>query len=439
MKSILIYSGHCEIVGGDAKYIFELINTIPKSLYKLKIITDVNTLFKDRADQWLIRKDVSIEYLNTSPTIFKLALHDRIFNRIEEKLRRINFFNWLFTGKGRFNMYYLFRKLWELITLFRFRQDMHNIILFWSYFKKHSSSYDIFHYNNGGYPGKRAGLIALTIAKIFNLKTLMTVHNFPLQKRKFSPMEMLFDYFVRKNCDMILTASKCIEDKLKKDRGFLKIMTIYVGVDSEYKLMTYEEILSYKKKLGISNNEKVLLLCANISEERKGHRVLLRSLKKILPLFPKIKLIFVGDGVLKDSISLEAVKLGLNNNVLFLGHRQDIDSLNCISDIAIIPSIGFEATPYTIKEAMKYSKPVITTRAGGCAEAVVDNETGILVEQGDDITLAEAILKLLSDSDLSCKMGSEGRKLFLKRFRIEETTREHLDVFDKLIAPKIDL
>ena len=68
-KNILFYSGHCEIVGGDAKYIFELISNLNSDKYNIKVYTDINPILEKRSGQWL-SKNISVHYLDTRPRLF---------------------------------------------------------------------------------------------------------------------------------------------------------------------------------------------------------------------------------------------------------------------------------------------------------------------------------------------------------------------------------
>jgi glycosyltransferase involved in cell wall biosynthesis len=119
--------------------------------------------------------------------------------------------------------------------------------------------------------------------------------------------------------------------------------------------------------------------------------------------------------------------------VRFLGHRSDIAEINACVDVAVVPSIAFEGIPYTIREAMRAAKPVITTDAGGCDEAIVDQISGILVEQKNHLALANAILQLLGNPEKRKCMGEQSRKLFFERFFLPNKVEEHTALYQKLM------
>ncbi len=141
----------------------------------------------------------------------------------------------------------------------------------------------------------------------------------------------------------------------------------------------------------------------------------------------------VGDGIKRIEFENLATSLGLSDAILFLGHRSDVAELNEIADIALAPSIAFEGIPYTIREAMRSAKPVITTDAGGCDEAVENGVNGFIVPQKSVSELAKALLTLLKDPELQKKMGQNSRKLFEEKFLLSDKVKEHEALYENII------
>ena len=99
------------------------------------------------------------------------------------------------------------------------------------------------------------------------------------------------------------------------------------------------------------------------------------SFNKISTIFPQAKLLIVGDGELKSNLLKLCAELGLDNKVLFLGHREDVPSLFNLMDIFILSS-RLEGCSISILEAMASEKPVVVTRVGGNPELVLEGKTG---------------------------------------------------------------
>jgi glycosyltransferase involved in cell wall biosynthesis len=121
----------------------------------------------------------------------------------------------------------------------------------------------------------------------------------------------------------------------------------------------------------------------------------------------------VGDGPLRPAVESEARAAA--GRVHVLGERRDVDDLLAASDAACLVS-DTEALPMAILEAMSAGLPVIASNVGGIPDAVVDGETGILVEGGDDEALAAALAALASDRARSSSLGAAGRERYEQMF-----------------------
>ena len=78
-QKIIIYSGHNELVGGDAKYIVDLLNNINLDNYEIIFYTDENKYFKKKFAQILINS-ISVKYISTRPYLFKKFIFSRWYN-----------------------------------------------------------------------------------------------------------------------------------------------------------------------------------------------------------------------------------------------------------------------------------------------------------------------------------------------------------------------
>lgn len=431
-KKILFYSGHCEIVGGDAKYIFQLINKLDIKDFQDSLYTDINPVFEQRAQQWL-KKDVPVHYLDTKPRLFHKDIFESFLDKqaLEKTPRFLKTaLSRVFTLKvGGIPFYRLFRRFLKVFLLTRFREDLHNFLLFYRIFKAEKP--DIFHFNNGGYPGKRAGLWAIPAARLCGVPNIiMTIQNLPMQKAWYRPSDLIFDFMMAHYCDRIITVSEKLRQCMASEHSYPleKSQTVFHGLD-DLTPPTAEIILQKKNSLNLPQNAPLLLIVSNIDEDRKGHAVLFQALETVIQKHPQVILLVVGDGSLRPHLETLVRSSKISNNVRFLGHRSDIAEINSMIDIAIVPSIAFEGIPYTIREAMRAGKPVITTDAGGCDEAIVDQVSGILVEQKNHDQLAKAINDLLDHPEKRIKMGEKSRELFLARFFLDNKVKEHLEIY----------
>jgi glycosyltransferase involved in cell wall biosynthesis len=99
---------------------------------------------------------------------------------------------------------------------------------------------------------------------------------------------------------------------------------------------------------------------------------------------------------------------------------------------SLVPESGdSEGTPVSILEAGASGMPIVATKHGGIVDAVLHDETGFLVEEGDVEGMAEYMYLLLSDSELANQLGQQGRKHVNQNFNIEDSIRNLKDVLDR--------
>jgi glycosyltransferase involved in cell wall biosynthesis len=135
----------------------------------------------------------------------------------------------------------------------------------------------------------------------------------------------------------------------------------------------------------------------------------------------------VGEGPQESYLrAIEGVEL--------LGDREDVPDLLARSDVFVLSTLS-EGMPMSILEAMAAGLPVVASAVGGIPEVVVDGETGLLVPPRDAAALAEALRRLLDDPELRRQMGAAGRARAEEHFDVARSGREHLALYERLLAP----
>lgn len=438
-RRVVIYSGHCEIVGGDAKYLFELLEHLDRTRFDVSVFTDLNPAFKGRAAKLLGTAD-SITYLSTRPRLFPRSRVEEWYRSIQRRQASQPWSRPLFRAlshrwRGREVYRYVRRAAWAAGDWLRGgppADALQNARIFLRIFGA-AGRVDVFHFNNGGYPAKRAGLLALVIARWAGVQTvLMTCHSLAEPRRGFGLWDRLLDWAVARSCTLVIAASEAGRQGLIHLRGFPpgKVRTIYCGLE-DVEPASRERVGALRASLGLTDSTLALLMVGNLDWEGKGFEPMFRALAHVRTRLPDVRLLLAGDGEPARRADLERLveQLGLQGAVQFLGFRTDIADLNAAADIAVAPATGFEATPYTVKEAARAARPIITTSRGGCPEGVEDSVTGIIVPPGDPEALAEAVWALAADPALRTRMGVAGRRLFHARFLLADKIREHEDLY----------
>ncbi len=158
---------------------------------------------------------------------------------------------------------------------------------------------------------------------------------------------------------------------------------------------------------------------------QKDQSLLLRAFAKIER---PAKVVFVGDGPTLPSLTAEAERLMIRDQVEFLGRRFDIAEILARAQIFALPS-HWEGFPLSILEAMRGGLPVVASDVGGVSEALLDGETGFLTDRGDVDQFSARLSTLLDDPALRRRMGDAGRKRYQANFTLEHMLKKTLAVY----------
>ena len=154
--------------------------------------------------------------------------------------------------------------------------------------------------------------------------------------------------------------------------------------------------------------------------DRKGRWIFLEAASKVLKETDALFLWLTP--TLPDASDLETIeeygvgeafRIVLSKDVGI--RRRDILSFFRVADVFALPSY-VEGLPIALLEAMALGVPSVSTNVNGIPEAIIDEETGLLVAAGDAEALSKAIIRLLKDKQLSLKIGAAGRKFAIERF-----------------------
>jgi glycosyltransferase involved in cell wall biosynthesis len=161
-----------------------------------------------------------------------------------------------------------------------------------------------------------------------------------------------------------------------------------------------------RTKLGIAPDVPVIGCVARL-DPVKNHPMLLRAFKRLLAELPTARLLFVGEGPLGSQLQVEASHMNLSGSVSFVGSVADTALIYREFDVFALGSLS-EGTSISILEALASGVPVVATAVGGNT-ALLAPDCGLLVPSDDDTRMAEAIVRVLRDGDLSNALARRGR------------------------------
>jgi glycosyltransferase involved in cell wall biosynthesis len=162
---------------------------------------------------------------------------------------------------------------------------------------------------------------------------------------------------------------------------------------------------------------------------------LLEAAKKIIKEQADTRFVIVGDGPLKNQLILDLKNTNLSGNFKLLsGLTEDVLlAVYGCADVFVLPSVQ-EGQGIVLLEAQAAGKPVVAFNIGGVNEAVLNGETGLLVERGSIAELADALLNLLSDKSSREKMGEAGRRFVMENFTWDICAQKMLAVYREALA-----
>lgn len=272
------------------------------------------------------------------------------------------------------------------------------------------------------------------VGKIARIPVLIsTEHTVATVKTR---LQKTIDYILSKVTDKIIAVSNRVRDSHIKEEGIIseKFITIYNGIepwDSSNKMINiYKQQLL--KELCIFPDNYIITTIGRL-EPPKGYDILLKAIPIVLKVNPKSRFLIVGDGYLKTNLETVVEKLKIKENVVFTGLRNDVRNILAISDLCVIPSIR-EGFSITLLEAMSVGRPIVATDVGGNAEAVIDRESGIIVQPGDPVALANGIITVLKDKKMAEELGIKAQKRFEEFFTIHKMIDETKRLYESLYS-----
>ncbi len=189
-----------------------------------------------------------------------------------------------------------------------------------------------------------------------------------------------------------------------------------------------------RKKWNIPANARVLGTVANL-RPAKGHRILIEAAKKVLAEFPDTVFVWVGDGDLRQELSREISRQGLDKNFRLVGFAQDTQPYYAMFDIFVLPSL-WEGLPLAFMEAMSLGLPIVVTKAGGVPEIATDSQDCLLVEPNDADALAAALTDLLRSPEKSERLGMQAKARFAHENSLDACVRQIQDLYSSCLREK---
>lgn len=214
-----------------------------------------------------------------------------------------------------------------------------------------------------------------------------------------------------------------------------KVVTIHNGIDVARIAPQPEERRSeLVESFGLPPTRRFVTIVANMRHVMKDQATFLRAAQLVQKAVPESGFVLAGEGEQTESLRQLAAELGIDQATFFIGRCSRVSDLLSISDVCVLSSKGVEGFSNSILEYMAAARPVVATDVGGAREAIVEAETGYVVQPEDFETMAQRIISLLQEPERARAMGAQGRKRVQEQFSCEAQLRRVEDVYDKLLS-----
>jgi L-malate glycosyltransferase len=210
---------------------------------------------------------------------------------------------------------------------------------------------------------------------------------------------------------------------IRRDR----IVVIPNGVEELVPVRARDEV---RHELGIADSDFVGLLVADLRPQKEAH-VFVDAVKRARAGDSRIRGFIAGAG--PEFARVAAAADASDGAVAMLGPRTDIPDLMNAADVVCLTSAS-EGLPMVLLEAMSLGRPVVATAVDGVTDAVLPDETGLLVARGDALAFANALLTLVRDTQLRDELGRRGRVRHREKFTAARMAEEYAAVFERVLG-----
>lgn len=281
------------------------------------------------------------------------------------------------------------------------------------------------------------GLLSASIKRAGVRRTVALTHGHEVWWAKVFPFNLLLRR-IGSTVDVLTYLGEFTRNAIshgltaQAQRAMVKIAP---GIDVDHFLPTDASAL--RKSLGLT--EKKVIVSVGRLVHRKGQDRLIEAMPEILKTVSNAHLLLVGEGPHRDHLQNLIQKHRLEGSVTLIGRidYKDLPLYICVGDIFAMPSrsrlMGLEVEGLGIVylEASACGLPVLAGNSGGAPDAVVQNETGLVVDGTNNKEIADAAIELLTKVDLSKKMGAAGRQWIVENWRWEIWSRSFEDLLNK--------
>ncbi len=283
----------------------------------------------------------------------------------------------------------------------------------------------------------KAGALGRVAAKLAGVPIIIHTFHGHLFRGYFGALRTKLVILTERVLSLITTRIIAVTESQKEElfrykiAPWRKLVNVPLGLELDALLNLEGEQGKFRSELGLDPSDPLIGSVARLVPV-KGHFYLFQAARKVIAAIPKAKFIVVGDGMLKSELRDLVNSLGIQNNVIFCGFREDLPRIYADLDILVLTSLN-EGLPVAVIEAMASQTPVVAYDVGGVRDLIEPGVNGISVPFGDVDGLAESIIRLLKSPRERESLGRSGRRKVYPRLHRKRMIQEIENLYTELL------
>jgi len=284
----------------------------------------------------------------------------------------------------------------------------------------------------------KAGILGRAAAWSLGVPVVVhTVHGAPFHPYQRAAVRAFYRWcecWAAKRCHHLVSVADAMTDQLVAAgvAPRAQFSTIYSGMEVAPFRAADEHRRATRAELGFADGEIVVGKIARLFH-LKGHPYVIEAAERVVRRCPHVRFLFVGDGVLRESLERQIARAGLPHAFRFVGlvPPARIPALIGAMDVLVHASLR-EGLARALPQALIAGKPVVSYDVDGAREVVIPGETGFLLPPRSVEPLAAALIALAEDRALRQRLGCTGQTRFTEQFRHETMSRQLRALYQRL-------
>jgi glycosyltransferase involved in cell wall biosynthesis len=283
----------------------------------------------------------------------------------------------------------------------------------------------------------RGGFWALLAARLAGVPVVVCTEHLAPEQRISRGRRLVRDLMTR-NFDQVICVS--LKNREARERFLYTPPSATTVVNNGVDVAPFEptpetQLAELRAHLGIPAGAPVVGTAVRFVEE-KGLNYLFDAMPRVLSSAPNAYLLMVGDGPLKGALEQQADALGFRERVIFAGFQADPRPYLSLMNAFVLP-VPFGSASIGLLEAMAMRRaPIITF--GGEGEAVMDGVSGLCPPPRNPEALADAITRVLLDSEFERQLGENARRRIEESFSSQSVATQLLALYRRMLGTAHD-